>query len=150
MAIIVKPIKELFKVIITEGEDSVEFYIKQLDYKTKSYITGLTTKVLQGQVSIDSTLVCFYNLKYGLKKIKGIQHEDGTEYKLAFEDGNVCLTDECVDDLLSTTMSDTLIYTARELSQASFPNKVLHPLTGEPMPGVEVVPAKEMKGTRKK
>lgn len=151
MAIIVKPIDEEFKVVLTEGEDKVEFFIKQLDYKTKSYITGLTTTVKQGQVSIDSALTCFYNIKFGLKRVNGLQATDGTPYKLQFVGKEQKeLTDECVDQLLATPLSDNLQFTARELSKACYPDKVIHPLTGQPIEGVEVVPASQLKGTKKK
>ena len=151
MAIIVKPIDQLFKIILTEGKDSVEFFIKQLDYKTKSYITGLTTNVKQGQVTIDSTLTCFYNIKYALKKVVGLEDENGEPYKLEFEDKDQkCLTDKCVDELLATPLSDNLQFSARELSKACYPDKVLHPLTLQPIKGVEVIPASKLKGTKKK
>jgi len=151
MSIIVKPIDELFKVILTEGEDSVEFFIKQLDYKTKAHITGLTTNVKQGQVTIDSALTCFYNIKYGLKKVVGLEDVDGKPYALDFEDKEKrSLTDKCVDELLATPLSDNLQFSARELSRACYPDKVLHPLTGQPIEGVEVIPASQLKGTKKK
>lgn len=153
MAIIVKPMDEEFKVVISEGEDKINFFIKQLDYKTKSHITGLTTQVNQGQVSIDSSLVCFYNLKYGLKRVEGLEDTEGNSYKLKFEAGPStmqALTDECVDELLATSFSDNLIYTARDLSKAVYPSKVLHPLTQEPLEGIEVIPAAQLKGTKKK
>lgn len=151
MAIIVKPIDEIFKVILTEGEDSVEFHIKQLDYKTKSYITGLATNVKQGQVTLDSALTCFYNIKFGLKKVVGLEDENGEPYKLEFEDKEKKeLSDKCVDELLATPLSDNLQFTARELSRACYPDKVLHPLTLQPIDGVEVIPASKLKGTKKK
>ena len=82
MAVVVRPINEEFKLVLTEGEDKVEFFIRQLDYKTKSHITGLTTSVRQGQVSIDSTLTCFYNIKHGLKRVVGLEDEDGKTGKV--------------------------------------------------------------------
>ena len=151
MALIVNSIDKPFKVVIVHEDDKLEFTFKQLDYKTKALITGLTTNVKQGQVTIDSTLVCFYNLKYGLKDVKGIHDEEGKAYKLKFEDRErTALTDACTDELLATEISDNLIYTARELSQARFPNKLLHPLTKQPLEGVEVIPAKDLGGPVKK
>lgn len=151
MAIVVKPINELFKVVLTHEEESIEFFIKQLNYKTKSHITGLITSVKQGQVTMDSTLAVFYNLKYGLKDVKGLEDTDGNPYKLVFEDKEKTeLTDECVDMLLATPFSDNLQFCARELSKACYPDKILHPLTNKPLEGVEVIPASELKGTKKK
>ena len=48
-----------------DGEEDIIFHIQQLNFKTKSLITGLTTSVDKGQVNYDSTLTCFLNLKYG-------------------------------------------------------------------------------------
>jgi hypothetical protein len=151
MAIIVKPIDELFKIVLEVGEEKVELFIKQLDYKTKSYITGLVTSVSQGQVTVDSTLTLFYNIKYGLKKVTGMENLDGEPYKLEFETPQKeCLTDKCTDELLAAPFSDNLQWTARELSKASYPSEVIHPLTGKPIEGIQVVSAQEMKGTKKK
>jgi len=151
MAIVVKPIDELFKIILTEGEDSVEFFVKQLDYKTKSYVTGMVTTVKQGQVTVDSALTCFYNLKFGLKRVVGLEDIDGNPYKLKFADKEKTeLTDECVDELLATPLSDNLQFAARELSKACYPTEVLHPLTNKKIQGVEVVSASQLKGTKKK
>ena len=151
MAIIVKPIDAEFKVVLSEGEDSVDFYIKQLDYKTKSYITGLVTKVNQGQVTIDSTLTCFYNIKFGVQRVEGLLGVDGKPYEVEYEGPDKkCLSDKCVDELLATPISDNLIFAAHKLSEACYPDKILHPLTGQPMEGVEVIPADQLKGTKKK
>ena len=151
MAIIVKPIDELFKIVITEGEETIAFFIKQLTYKTKAHITGLTTTVSQGQVSIDSSLTCFFNLKYGLKKVEGITDEEGKPYKLEFESNSEdALTDKCADELLAVSFSDKLIFAAQNLSLACYPTEVLHPITNRPIKGIEIVPASEMKGTTKK
>ena len=151
MAIIVKPIDELFKIVIDCEEEKIEFLIKQLDYKTKSFITGLTTYIKEGQVMVDSTLTCFYNLKHGLKEVHGILDEDENPYKLEFENKEkTCLTDKCTDELLATPFSDRLQFCARELSNACYPTQVLHPITGTPLAGIEIVPAKELKGARKK
>lgn len=151
MAIIVKPIDAIFKVVLTHEDEKVELHIKQLDYKTKSYITGLVTKVNQGQITIDSALTCFYNIKFGLKKVVGIVDEEGKPYELQFEDKQKKeLTDECVDMLLATELSDNIQYTARELSKACYPSQVLHPLNNQPIEGIEVIPASQLKGTKKK
>lgn len=150
MAIIVKPINDLFKLVVLEGDDKVTFFFKQLDYKTKAHITGLTTKVQHGQVMIDSQMTCFYNIKYGLRKVEGIEGLDGKPYELAFEGPDKkALSDECVDEILATPLSDKLIFSARELSKASYPNKVLHPVTQEPIEGIEVIPAHKAAGQKK-
>lgn len=151
MAIIVKPINELFKIKITDGEEKLEFFIKQLDYKTKSLITSLTTKIIEGQIGIDSQMTCFYNIKYALKDVSGLENVDGTPYELAFENSRKeALTDACVDELLATSFSDLLLFSAQKLTEACFPDKILHPVTGQPLEGVEVIKPEELKGTKKK
>lgn len=151
MAIQVRALNEEITIRLSHAGETVEFIINQLDYRTKSHITGLVTQVNQGEVTIDSALTCFYNLKYGLKKIKGITGTDGSTYKLEFETPDKkALTDKCVDELLSTEISDHIIYAAHGLSKARYPDVVLHPLTNLPLQGVEVIPSSELKGTKKK
>ena len=124
MAIVIRPIHEPFKLVFSEGEEKVEFLLKQLDYKTKSYISGLTTSVKQGQISVDSSLTCFYNIKFGVKGVIGLVDENGKAYELKFEDKDKkALTDQCTDELLAAVFSDNLIFAANALSKASFPEE---------------------------
>jgi len=151
MTIVVKPIDQEFKIVMEYEESKIEFFIKQLDYKTKSHITGLVTKIHQGQVTLDSTLTCFYNLKYGLKRVIGMVDESGEPYKLEFDDKQkTALTDKCVDELFATQLSDNLVYTANCLSMACFPDAVLNPLTKQPIEGIEVISADKLRAVSKK
>lgn len=151
MAIIVNPVDKEIEIKMSEGEDSASFFIRPLDYKTKAMITGLTTKVIQGQVSIDSVMTCYYNIKYGLKKVKGLVDGDGKPYKLKFEDQHKkALQDDCLEEILAIPFSDNLQFVAREMTKASFPEKILHPLTGELLPGVEVVKMENANSSSKK
>jgi len=151
MAIVVRPIDRPFKVVISEGKEKVEFIFKQLDYKTKALITSLVTTVKQGQIQTDSQLQMFYNLKHALKDVKGIKGEDGKPYKLKFEDNKkLAITDMCVDELLATPLSDRLQFAAHRLSASTFPDKILHPIAGTEIEGIEVIPAHEIKGVKKK
>lgn len=151
MAIVVNPIGRIFRVVIECEGEKLSFDFKQLDYKTKSRITSLITQSHQGQVTVDAHLQVFFNLKHGLKGVEGLEDEEGKPYVLEFEDKQKsCLTDNCVDALLATVFSDELQYTARELSYAVMPTDIRHPLTGEPLPGIEVIPPEQLKGIRKK
>lgn len=151
MSIVVHPVGRMFNVEITSGEEKVVFSFKQLDYKTKGEITGLVTRIQQGQLTIDASLQVFYNLKYGLKKVEGLVDHEGKPYQLEFEDKQKKeLKDECVDALLATEISDGLQYTARELASSVFPSEIKNPLTGQKLEGIEVIPQAELGGNTKK
>ena len=149
MAILVRPSGHRFKLKIKAGDEEVVFTLKQLTYQQKGHIQGLTTTVKSGQVNIDTSLTCFYNLKYAVKEIKGIEDENGKPYKLRFEeDGS--LEDDCVDELLGTLVSDQLQYAALALSENRYPDKVMHPVLETPIEGVEVIPQEKLKTVKKK
>jgi len=151
MAIVVSPMGRIFRVEISHEEEKVSFDFKQLDYKTKAKITSLVTSVDKGQLMIDAALQVFYNLKHGLKAVSGLTDEKGAAYKLQFEDAQKTeLKDDCVDELLATVLSDNLQYSARVLSESVMPSQIQHPLTGEKLEGVEVIPPSELGGTSKK
>lgn len=141
MAIIVKALDKKYTVEIQHEKEKLTFIFNQLDYRTKSLISSITTDVKQGQYISDSTMQIFYNLKYGLKEVKGLTSEDGKPYKLTFEDdAKKALTEICVDELLATPISNELQYTAHNLSRSVLPSEILHPLTLTKIEGVDVIP----------
>jgi hypothetical protein len=145
MGIVVQPIDREFAVKFNE----VTFYFKQLNYKTKAKITNLVTTIDKGQVQQDTTLTAFYNIKFGLKRVEGLETPEGKKYKLTFEDHDkTALHDQIVDELLATPLSDNLIFTGLQLLEG-VPQEVTHPLTGDPIEGIEVIPPEKV-GTLKK
>lgn len=149
MAIVVKPVDAEIEVVIEEGEDKVSFFITPLDYQTKSVVSGLSTVIRQGQVTEDAFLQVFFNIKYGLKRVEGLESEDGKPYPLEFEDGDKkALSDKCINELLATPVTDGLQFAARSLSEACYPEKILHPVTRQPLPGISVV--RNASGPKKK
>ncbi len=151
MAIVVSPMGRIFRIEISHEEEKISFDFKQLDYKTKAKITSLVTSVEKGQLQIDAALQVFFNLKHGLKAVSGLTDENGNTYALKFEDAKKTeLTDDCVDELLATVLSDNLQYSARALSGSVMPTEIVHPLTQKKIEGVEVIPPSELKGVTKK
>jgi len=149
MPVVSRPANHVFTLKIKDGKDVVEFQIKQLLYAQKAHIMNLSTSTVNGETTIDQSLTCFYNLKYALKEVKGIVDENGKPLKLSFdEDGSVA--DECVDELLGTSVSDGLQYAALKLSDNRFPDEVTHPVTGLPIKGVEVIHPSKLKLPKKK
>jgi len=140
MAIVISPLKEDYTIEITHEEEKIIFTFNQLDYKTKSLISSLTTDVRNGEYMSDSTMQIFYNLKYGLKKLEGVEGPDGKPYKLRFETNKKQkLEDSCVDELLATGFSNELQYSALNLSRAILPTEIVHPLTQIKLEGVDVI-----------
>jgi hypothetical protein len=146
MAIEVKPLNTRFTVAIEHEEEKVTFIFSQLSYKTKSYIGSMCSRVEQGKFIEDGGLKIFYNLKHGLKSVKGLVDAEGKPYKLKFEDREkTALTDECLEEILATPLSDKMQFAALELSKTMLPNEIKHPLTGKKIEGVEVVPTDGVK-----
>ena len=151
MPVVIKPSGFEFGLELAAGKDTVKFKVRQLTYKQKNHILGLAMSNDKGQVKIDSGLTCFYNLKYALREVHGIVGPDGKPYKLSFEDDTKeALTDECVDEILSSDVSDNLQFAAQRLSDPSFPKVLTHPLTGKELEGVSIVSADKVKGRRPK
>lgn len=137
--IIVRPIEEKFKLVIDAGESKVTFTYSQLTYKIKNFIAGMVTSHKNGQIFVDQGLSCFYHIKYALKNVEGIFNKDGSPYVLKFEDDKKeALTDECTDEILALPFHDKLIFSSKELIN-SIPSKIVHPLTGQPLEGVEII-----------
>jgi len=147
--VIVNPINTRFGLLIESGEDKVFFEFSQLTFRQKSIITSMTTKLQNGEVTFNASLECFFTLKYALKDIKGFTLPNGEEYKLRFESGTDCLTDECVEELLATPIEDKLLYSATQILNG-IPTTICNPVTGEEIEGVEVIPPVGLDEAKKK
>lgn len=132
---------------ITEGEEKIILHFKQLNYFDRNKVGTLSTSFSEGRVMLDVGLACFYNLKYGLKRVEGLANEDESPYVLEFEKGTEHLTDATVDELLACPLSDKLIYAAKDLGN-NIPDVILDPVTNEPVKGIKVI--KEKGGLEKK
>lgn len=75
-------------------------------------------------------------MKYSVKGIKGIETLDGEEYKLSF-DAHGNLTDDCVTELLSTEVSDTMVLASYSMIYG-MPTEI-RDSEGKLVEGVEVV-----------
>lgn len=150
MAIIVNPLSKNFQVKIAHEDEQLIFTFKQLDYKTKNLITSLSLDLKSGSYGVDTGLQIFYNIKYGLLGVTGLEDEDGKPYELRREGGQASapIEDDCVDELLATPLSNELQYTALALSNTMLPSEIVHPLTQKPIEGVEIV--NSGKGVKKK
>ncbi len=134
--IIVHPVDEVLEVSL--GKD-VSFWISAMHYKHRRKMNAMVYG-RSGGVEEENTLdTAFYSVKYCLKKTKGLTLPDGSEYELRFETdcGLKVLTDECVEELLTTELQTSLILVASNFFN-SLPEKLQLP-DGEPIPGVEIV-----------
>jgi hypothetical protein len=139
MSIIVRPITEDFKLEISHAGEKVIFTYRQLPYRIKNLIAGAVTSVKQGQIYVDTALSCFYHIKYAVKHVEGLLNADGSPYVLEFTDEKKeALTDNCADALLATAFNDKLIYASKQLLN-SIPDRIINPVTGAPLEGVELV-----------
>lgn len=139
MSILVRPITEKFKVEFEAEDTKVTFTYAQINYRTKNLIAGFVTSIKQGQIYVDTGLSCFYHLKYAVKEVTGLFNLDGTPYVLEFEtDKKEALTDKCTDELLAVSFQDKIIFASKQLIN-SIPDKIVNPITGENLLGVEII-----------
>ncbi len=140
MALIVNDMATKFNLIITHNEEKLSFTFRQLTYKEKNKIAALTTRVEQGKAIVDSSLTCFYVIKYGLLEVEGLELESGVKWRLEKqeEDGIKINTDESIDALLNTEVSNGLIWAANDM-MSGIPSKIVNPLTGREVKGLEIV-----------
>ena len=80
-------------------------------------------------------------MMHSIKEIKGIECFDGEEYSLEF-DGDK-LSEECIDDLLNLEACPKLMGVCSSLL-AGVSEKIVDPVTGEEMEGVEVMLGKKI------
>ena len=140
MALIVNDMSTNFNLIISHAEEKLIFTFRQLTYKEKNKIAALTTRVEQGKAIVDSSLTCFYVIKYGLLEVEGLELEGGVKWRLSKhdEDGIQVNTDESIDALLNTEVSNGLIWAANDM-MGGIPSKIVNPLTGREVAGLEIV-----------
>jgi hypothetical protein len=135
----VKPLVEKFSVCLEHEETKLELIFNQLDYFSKNFIATKCTRYEKGKLVQDLGLNCFYNLKYGLKELKGFAGPDGKEYKLEFEtEEKKALTDKCINELMACKVQTQILYIANNLDGA-VPEEILDPVTGKAIEGIEIV-----------
>ena len=137
-----------FKLKFTMDGEAVTFEFKQLDFETRTAIAAVTTKIEGGELIIDVPKVGFLNLKNGLVNVEGLQCPDGTEY-IAIRDPDGTMSDQTLNELLNTPLCDNILYASQNLS-VGLPKEILHPITGKPLEGVELIFETEKGGIVKK
>lgn len=149
--ITVNKMNKRFALKIEEGEDCLLLVFSQLDYFSRNKVATLSTTTKKGKLMLDLGLACFYNIKFGLKEVRGLVGEDGEAYALEFEgEGDeAMLTDSCVNELLSCSIESKLIYAARDLGN-NIPTEIVDPVTSEPIEGLSIIPPKELKAALEK
>jgi hypothetical protein len=94
--------------------------------------------IIEGQTHNDphkASNGIFYLIKCALKDIKGVEDQDGNEYKLSFENGMV--SDECFDELLNLEIHQKLMMVCSSLA-VTVPNE-FKDQNGKPIDGVEIL-----------
>ena len=129
-----------FNIEIPYEEEVLKFTFRQLTYKEKNKIASLTTEFKQGQAVIDSSLNCFYVIKYGLVSVEGLKDSSGENWKpeKVNEDGIEVNADSSIDSLLNSKVTNGLVWAANSMLEG-IPDKIINPLTGREIQGVSVV-----------
>lgn len=119
------------KIKVKIGE--IIFYLSPLSWDQKQDILS-DAKMVDGKASNrNSTYKC---LKYAVKGIEGATLADGSPYVLTMENG--VISDECVEDILNLELSPKLIMACYSFVQG-IPARIVNPVTGEIVEGVEIV-----------
>jgi hypothetical protein len=145
----VKPMNQKFGLELSVDKEKVLLVFKQLDYFTRNLVATKSTKYEKGKLLLDVGLVCFYNMKYGLKDLRGFSDDKGKKYKLKFEEDEKALTDDCVNELLSCSIQNDLIIAARDFG-SNIPEAITNPVTNEPIEGITIIAPKDIKGALEK
>jgi hypothetical protein len=126
---IIHKITDRIKVKIGE----ITFHLSPLSWDQKQDIVS-DAKLVEGKpTNRNSTYKC---LKYAVKNIEGVTLADGSPYVVQLE--NNVLSDECVEDLLNLELSNKLIIACYSMVQG-VPSKIINPVTGQILEGVEIV-----------
>lgn len=119
------------KIQVRIGE--ITFYLSPLSWDQKQDILS-DAKMVDGKTSNrNSTYKC---LKYAVKGIEGVTLADGSPYVLTMDNG--VLSDECIEDILNLELSPKLIMACYSFVQG-IPARIVNPVTGEVVEGVEIV-----------
>ena len=140
MALVVNDMDTTFNIVVEHEEEKLEFTFRQLTYKEKNKIASLTTTLKQGRTVVDISLNCFYVIKYGLISVDGIKLPSGMPWQLekVTEDNFLCDSDNSVDALLNSQVSNSLIYAANAML-SGIPTKIVNPMNGIEVAGVSVI-----------
>ena len=117
-------------VIISVGD--VKFHISPLSHEKKIELANCT-KVVGGVDHYDLAAAQRLYVKYGLKKIEGVEGYEKEPYELQFdENGN--LTDDCISEVFSLEQRTDFTVAAWQLLNGMKP--LINPGTGKPLKGV--------------
>lgn len=97
------------------------------------------TMIENGERVVDVNLATWLSLKYSIKGIEGVTYATGGEFEVEFEDDKTCLSDACVEEILTLEIRDNLYLAATQMVNG-VPDKIIHPLTRKELKGVKVLP----------
>jgi isopentenyl diphosphate isomerase/L-lactate dehydrogenase-like FMN-dependent dehydrogenase len=109
--------------------DGLKIGISPLTFEQKMEIQG---QMLTGN-AMDAMKAAALAVKYSLKKIEGLETEDGSAYQLSFESNRI--SDACWDELQNISQSGKLTTVCLNLLN-SIPEDFTDPATGKKIPGV--------------
>jgi hypothetical protein len=111
----------------------ITFLLSPLSWDQKQDILN-EVKLIEGKPNNRNST--YKSLKYAVKGIEGVKLADGSPYVINLENG--LISDECVEDLLNLEIAPKLIMTSYSFVHG-VPSKIVNPVTGEAVDGVEIV-----------
>ena len=91
---------------------------------------------IQAKINENASEGTLLAIRHGVKKVEGVERSNGEKYELSFEDG--LITDICANDLLNMEMGGVIATACVNLIQG-IPKELVHPETGKPLEGVEIL-----------
>lgn len=140
MSVLVHDMKKEYTIRMNHEGNNVDFIFRQLTYAEKSEIVMKTTTHKQGTVVQDNNLSDYLAIQTALIRVKGLHklvEGKEVEYELSF-DNEKRITANCMNEIFNTPFEDKLIYSAKHVA-IGIPRKIIHPLTGKEIEGVEII-----------
>jgi hypothetical protein len=118
--------------------DGITITVSPLTYGQKMNLNNMLLSASQGdtQAAMDVIIATF---KASIKGIKGLENEDGSEYKVNMIDGE--LSQDNIDDLLNLPMSNKISALCSSLLYGAPKDKILD-MNGNVIEGISIVKAK--------
>jgi hypothetical protein len=81
--------------------------------------------------------MAFMSVKYCLKDVSGLEFEDGSEYKLEFDNDGL-VSDKSISELMNTEISQELLSTCQAFMQG-IPKEIINPNTKTKFDNIEIL-----------
>ena len=112
------------------------FSLKPFSYQERLEIASTITNQ-EGTFVENAAKATYISMKYAIKALKGAKLEDGSDYKLQFDE-NSHLSEDSISDILNLEINDKISIVLNNFGKG-VPTKIVSPANGEEVEGVKIV-----------